>query len=211
MGVIANLISTKIEDFILNTVEKRTGFPVKGFSYAPPGDDSPGLPEDRHYIAKKDGQGNIVVIGTLVVSQGAKEGEKILYSRNSDGDTVAKIYFQNDGKLTIETDDEINIIGSKKTIVDSVEDIEIKSNANLVLQNGSDFAMRFNEFETQINQIKQDINDHINVRYTPHTHIVPQAPSGTTVSQTPLPVGIPSTVDFSNVKIDNINLPGLGK
>jgi hypothetical protein len=112
MGWIGRLISTKIEDYIINTVEKRLSYNVKSETYAPSGDDSVGLAEDRVYLGSIDGLGQSVVLGHLVISQGAKEGEKILYSRDANGDLVAKIYIQNKGKLLIETDSEIEVKSS---------------------------------------------------------------------------------------------------
>jgi len=101
MGIIGKLLSTKIEDFILNTVEKRFNYLCKGETYAAAGDDSPGIEGDRVYLADIDGQGRSVVIGTLSVSQGAEEGEKILYSRDAAGLPMAQIYLKKDGGIEI--------------------------------------------------------------------------------------------------------------
>jgi hypothetical protein len=182
MGIIGKLISNKIETFILNTVEKRFGYNVKGETYGPSGDDSPGLEDDRVYLGSIDGEGRSVVIGNLVISQGAEAGEKILYSRDANGVLKAQIYWKKDGK------------------------IEINGDGNIVLQNGTDFAMRFNEFETQINTLKGDLNTFISV-YNGHNH--PTAPVGPV--STPSSPGVPTAADFTNVKISNINVPAVGE
>jgi hypothetical protein len=200
MGFIGRLISNKIQDFIINTVEKRFNYNIKAETFAPSGDDSPGLEEDRVYLGSIDGAGQYVVIGHLSISQGAEAGEKILYSRNSDGDLVAKIHWKKDGKLLIETDDQIDIIGSKKIIIDGTQDIEIKSDANLKLQNGSNHLAQYEDLKSKLDTLKQDLNTHT------HTFSVTLAPSGTFNGTTA--TGLPSsTVDFSTSKIEKILVP----
>ncbi|GAG06440.1 unnamed protein product, partial [marine sediment metagenome] len=204
--------SVKIEDFIINTIEKRLNYNITANTYGPAGDDSPGLSDDRVFLASIDqSQGKMVVLGHLSVTQGAEPGEKIIYSRDDDGNTVAKIYFQKDGKLTIETDDEINVLGSKKIIIDGTEDVEIKSDAKVVLQNGTSTSTRGDEIQTQLDQMKTDLNNFINTTYNVHTHIVPQTPSGTTVSQTPVPPGTSTTASFVNITTGKVLLPGVGE
>ena len=79
MGRIAKLISTKIEEFIVQTVEAYFGANVTAETFAPSGDDSPPLENDRIVLVQVDGTGNFVAVGVLSKSQGAKPGEKILY------------------------------------------------------------------------------------------------------------------------------------
>ena len=107
MGRIAKLISTKIEEFIVQTVEAYFGANVTAETFAPSGDDSPPLENDRIVLVQVDGTGNFVSVGVLSKSQGAKPGEKILYSRGSDGEVKAAIKLLNDGK--IEMDEGIRI------------------------------------------------------------------------------------------------------
>lgn len=101
MGSIGKIISTKISDFIIYTLESRLGYKIEAASYSPAGIDAPGLPDDKAFIVKKDGSGKYVALGTLNVSQGAEAGELILYSRDSDGENQAKIYLKKDGKVSI--------------------------------------------------------------------------------------------------------------
>lgn len=220
MGIIGKLITTKSDDFITNTVEKKLDYNIKAETYAPQGDDSPGLPDDRVLLVDIEGNGKMIVAGTLSISQGAEAGEKILYSRDSDNNVVAKIYFQKDGKIDIETDDEINITGSKKIIIDGTEDVEIKSTANVVFQDGTDFAVRYNELKSQLDTLKNDFNTFVTT-YNAHVHVVnvtvnditpgPSSASGTGAA-TPTPAaGSPTTADFTNTKVANVNLPGVGE
>lgn len=99
MGRIARLIKTEIEKFIVQTVESHFGANVTAETFGPSGEDSPPLPEDRVVLVNVDGTGNFVSVGVLSVSQGAKPGERILYSRNSDGEVMAALKLLNDGKI----------------------------------------------------------------------------------------------------------------
>lgn len=103
MGRIAKMIKTEIENFIVQTVEMYFGANVTAETFAPSGDDSPPLPDDRIVLVQTDGTNNFVAVGVLSVSQGAKPGEKILYSRNDDGEVMAAIKLLNDGSIQMQT------------------------------------------------------------------------------------------------------------
>lgn len=104
MGGIANVVKilkTKIENFVIATVQARINYTPGATLFSPSGDDSPPLPDDKALIVQKDGSGKYAVIGTLNISQGADAGEKILYSRDSDGAVQAKIHLKADGTISI--------------------------------------------------------------------------------------------------------------
>lgn len=93
-------------------------------------------------------------------------------------------------------------------------DLKINSSENIVFNDGTDFAVRYNELKTQLDQLKQDLNDFINTIYNLHTHPFnynagPTPSSGITSPSTS--TGTPTSVDFSNTKVDKINLPGVGE
>jgi|LGOV01.1.fsa_nt_gb hypothetical protein len=100
MGSIAKIISTKMENFVISTIEKRLGFKIEATHISPSGDDSPPLPKDKTFIVTKDESGTYVILGNLMISQGAKAGEKILYSRDSQGKIKSKLYLKGDGTFT---------------------------------------------------------------------------------------------------------------
>lgn len=103
MGRIAKMIKTEIENFIVQTVEMYFGANVTAETFAPSGDDSPPLPDDRIVLVQTDGTNNFVAVGVLSVSQGAKPGEKILYSRDENGEVKAVIKLLNDGSIQMQT------------------------------------------------------------------------------------------------------------
>ena len=101
MGRIGRWLSSKIETYITGIIESRIQERIQSPLYAPSGDDSPPLPEDRVLLIKIDGSGKNIVAGVLSESQGAEPGEKKLYSRDNNGDAQAIIYLKSDGTIEI--------------------------------------------------------------------------------------------------------------
>lgn len=121
MGVIARVIKTENGDDeeIIQTVEAHYGENKYCDQYAPSGDDAPPLEDDRVVLAGVEGTGNAVSVGVLVKSQGAKPGEKLIYSRDSDGILKAKIWLKNDGSIEIETSGELKITTDADLSIDA--------------------------------------------------------------------------------------------
>lgn len=113
MGRIAKLIQSKIGEFIVQTVEAYCGVNVTAETYAPSGDDSPPLADDRVVLIPVDGTGNFVSVGILSKSQGAKPGERILYSRDSNGEIKAIIKLLNDGKMEMVSPEDLSVEAKK--------------------------------------------------------------------------------------------------
>ena len=134
MGRIGRLLQTKIQDFILQTVETRFGLNQLCDQYGPSGEDSPPLPEDRIVLVKIDGTGNYAAVGVLTCSQGAKPGEKILYSRASNGDLKAVMKLLKNGKLdidaagdiTIDSDATIKMAGGGKKVARKDDQVKVQ-------------------------------------------------------------------------------------
>jgi len=101
MGRIGRWIASKINTYITGTIESLVSERVQAMLYGQSGDDSPPLPDDRVLIVSVDGSGRYVITGVLSESQGAEPGEKILYSRDSNGTVKATISFKSDGTLEI--------------------------------------------------------------------------------------------------------------
>ena len=124
MGRIARMIKTEIEKFIVQTVEMYFGANVTAETFAPSGDDSPPLPDDRIVLVQTDGTNNFVAVGVLSVSQGAKPGEKILYSRDENGEVKAAIKLLNDGSIQMQTfgDAGINLTDKAGNVIETSSD-----------------------------------------------------------------------------------------
>lgn len=145
MGRIARLIQTEIEKFIVQTVEMYFGANLTAETFAPSGDDSPPLPDDRIVLVQTDGTNNFVAVGVLSVSQGAKPGEKILYSRNDDGEVMAAIKLLNDGSIQMQTfgDAGINLTDKAGNMIETSSDgIKLTDkNGNVIEENSGGITL----------------------------------------------------------------------
>ena len=101
MGRIADLIRTRINNYITGIVTSRVKSEISALLFTVSGDDSPPLPDDKVFIVKKDGSGDYAIVGVLAMSQGAVPGEKKLYSRDSEGNLKSLIYIKKDGTIEI--------------------------------------------------------------------------------------------------------------
>lgn len=101
MGRIGRWLSSKINIYITGILEPYFKDFIQSILYGSSGDDSPPLPEDRVLLIPIDGSGNHVVIGIISSSQGADPGERILYSRDSNGNVQSTIKLLGDGTIEI--------------------------------------------------------------------------------------------------------------
>lgn len=127
MGRIGRLIQAAIGEFIVQTVEAYKGANLTAETFAPSGDDSPPLPDDRIVLVQVDGTGSFVAVGVLSRSQGAKPGERILYSRDEDGEVQAALRLLNDGKIEMVSPADVRMDG-KNFSVTAEEKISAKGN-----------------------------------------------------------------------------------
>lgn len=106
MGRIGKLIKTAIDKYIEQTVEAYLGANITALTFAASGDDSPPLENDRIALMKIDGSGAFACVGVLTASQGAEPGEKILFSRDGDGNPRAVLKMLGKGEFEFLTLDE---------------------------------------------------------------------------------------------------------
>ena len=133
MGRIAKMLQTKIGELIVQTVEAYFGANVTAETFAPSGDDSPPLADDRVVLVSVDGTGNFVSVGVLSKSQGAKPGERILYSRDANGNVKAAIRLLNDGTIELVSPVEVKFI-AEKLAVRMDKEIAIEAGTTLQLK-----------------------------------------------------------------------------
>ncbi len=141
MGRIGRLLKTEINRYIVQTVESYMKLNHTAYQYGPSGDDAPPLKDDRIVLIKEDGTGKYVAAGVLSVSQGAKPGEKIMYSRDADGVVQAVIKLLNDGSITIDGSS-VKMAGGGKAAarVDDQVEIEIPAQSFVVTVSGGSGA-----------------------------------------------------------------------
>ena len=134
MGRIGKNLKSEINKYIEQTIETRLNFNQTALTFAPSGDDSPPIKGDRVILVSIDGNGKFAAAGVLTVSQGAKPGEKILYSRSKDGKVQAVLSLLNDGKVKLEAPEEVNVINEKDLKAESKANVEVTAAQQITLK-----------------------------------------------------------------------------
>lgn len=151
MSILSKIQSHKVNNGIMKkiiaTVKRSFGISINADIASSAGEDSVPIKDDIGVLIEAGGIGNYVLVGVISESHGAKEGEKILYSRDSNSNVMTKIYLTNTGALLIESKDIITITGEKTLDIKTKEDINIKSDNKVVINEGNDYAVKFNELD----------------------------------------------------------------
>lgn len=127
MARIGRHLKAEIDKYIEQVVETRLNYNQSAMTYAASGDDSPPLENDRIVLVQVDGTGRFVAAGVLTVSQGAKPGEKILFSRDEDGEVQAALRLLNDGKIEMVAPDAFSIESEKKLSLKTEDEFSLES------------------------------------------------------------------------------------
>lgn len=138
----------QVED-LLETVEIYSGANVTAKAYGASGDDAPPLENDRVLLVPIEGTGNHAVAGVLGKSQGAKPGERVLYSRDKDGNVRAVVHLMNDGSISVVCMDENGnelisglLGGNGKINIDKCEEISVEDkNGNKIVSNSNGISL----------------------------------------------------------------------
>lgn len=81
--------------------------------------------------------------------------------------------------------------------------IYLKKDGTLILNDGTDYAVKYNELKSKIDDLKQQLNSFITTKYNLHNH--PTAPTGPV--SPPSIVGVEVTTDFASIKSEKVKLP----
>lgn len=185
MGIIGRFLKVAKEDkFNVVTTETRKGFDEEALLYASAGDDSVPCDNDRLILIKAGNTGEKAAVGSLNESQGAKPGEKILFSRDKNGKVVATIKMLNSGNI------EIELKG----------DYKIKTEGNIEL-NGSDFGglIKIEELKMQLQKNTAILNGILGTLKAPVAEPGNGAPSAFQAALITA-IGAMQTGDFSNIE-----------
>ena len=132
-------------------------------------------------IATTNSSDNIVVCTVRKADDTLNKGEKVLYSTDENGNIKTRIYLRNNG------------------------DIEVKGN-NLVIQDGSDFAVKYSALESEFNELKGKFNDLVTKYNTFAAAYVPGGPATQGLPPT-MQQGIASEANITLTKIETIKVP----
>lgn len=141
MGRVGKLLKTAIEKFIVQTVETRLGLNQTAATYSSSGDDSPPLKDDRIILVTVDGTGRYAAVGVLSVTQGANPGEKIIYSRDAEGEVQAKISLLNDGIINMESPADIAVAAEGNITIETKKEATITADENITVGTKKDVAI----------------------------------------------------------------------
>ncbi len=172
------LLQVKMLDEDVRTVEL---FPGAGVDFNPAND-------CRVEVVEANG---VKITGIISddISPESDPGEYEIYSTDNPAVVKkAKIKLSSNGDITITA-----FTGAK---------IEVKASGDIVLNDGTDTAVKFSELETAFNQLKDDFDDFINTVYNLHNH--PTALVGPV--STPSVTGSPSTADISAAEVPEVKL-----
>lgn len=88
------------------TVDPGGGANISGVNYSPAGDDSQPLPEDFAVAVPIDGTGVNTIVGYLDINNDQKSGagEKRIYARDANGNSVVELWLKNDGSVVLSND-----------------------------------------------------------------------------------------------------------
>jgi len=82
--------------------------------------------------------------------------------------------------------------------------IYLNKDSEIVLNDGTDYAVKFNELKTQFDILKTDFNNHITA-FTAHFHNIIEPTPGKPVTP-PLTPGIPTAADISSAKVEMVRI-----
>lgn len=204
MGSIGEITEVKIEDKIREIItELFDNYTVQASQISPSGIDSSPLKEKQGVLIPVGGSGKYVHIGIYTQNE-VENGEIKVYSEDADENIMASIYLTKDGKITIESEDDIEVICKKN--------VKINADEEIIINEGSDYAVKYNELETAFNQLKQDFDNFVSTTYGVHIH-----PAVTTATVATGPVGVvtisptttqgsSSTADITPAKVDEVRI-----
>ena len=144
IGRILSILSTKKGELDVPEwkVELNKGLNIQVERYAPAGDDSQPLPEDRAGLVSRTESGAKFAVGAFDIKNPAEAlpGEKRLYGRDEEGSITSQIFMKNDGTI------EVSNVSGMTIIIDE--------DGNVILSTSGD---------TEINSSKSTINNDVEI------------------------------------------------
>jgi|GEM_PF-6606063 len=141
-----------------------------------------------------------------------ERGERKIYSVSENGaDMMAWIKLKNDGALEIKSKDDKYIITADKdgniTANNASAKLEIKADGNIILNEGTKTAVRFEDLKSGFDTLRSELNTFIGV-FTSHFHPVTVDPiTGKGASEITATPGVPAVASIDTSKSPKIKLP----
>ncbi|KPK95638.1 hypothetical protein AMJ80_04500 [bacterium SM23_31] len=84
--------------------------------------------------------------------------------------------------------------------------IKLNKNSEIIMNEGTDFAVAYTDLKTAFDKLKTDFNNFISV-FNAHTHPYVDTPIGASVTSATATPGTSSTADMSGSKVEKVKLP----
>lgn len=160
-------------------------------NFQPSGDDSPPLPGDTVATFPVEGSGNEAAVGYNDPKslQKSEAGEKRIYARDENGNEIAEIWIKRTGEITL--------VGPEASVT-------LTAGGEIVLNEGEDYAVKFNALEAEFNKLNDQYNKLIGVLNS----WVPVPQDGGAALKTALSGAAPldSTADITQTKVELVRI-----
>ena len=166
-----------------------------------------GIVTGRRVGKNRDGDKDVLILQVSLIDNEDTRSIEIFSSSDFNPANGTRVYICNVSdsyQVAVATSDgltpevepgEIEIYSTDNPVTTKQARIKLNKDAEIIFNEGTDFAVRFSELETAFNQLKSD--------YDAHTHPYVDTPIGpSTTSAT-----VPSTADISGAKIEEILVP----
>jgi hypothetical protein len=166
-----------------------------------------GIVTGRRIDKNRDGDKNVLILQVELIEGEDVRSIEIFSSSDFNPANGTRVYIcdvSDSYQVAVATSDglapesepgEIEIYSTDNPVTAKQARIYLNKDGEIILNQGSDFAVRFSALETAFNQLKSD--------YDAHTHPYVDTPIGaSTTSAT-----TPSTADISGAKIEEILVP----
>lgn len=166
-----------------------------------------GIVTGRRIDKNRDGDKNVLILQVELIEGEDVRSIEIFSSSDFNPANGTRVYIcdvSDSYQVAVATSDglapesdpgEIEIYSTDNPVTAKQARIYLNKDGEIILNQGSDFAVRFSALETAFNQLKSD--------YDAHTHPYVDTPVGpSTTSAT-----APSTADISGAKIEEILVP----
>lgn len=152
--------------------------------FGAPGDDSHPLPSDTAALLPLPGTGRAAAVAYLdpANDQLAGPGERRIYSRNSAGQAVARVWLQDDGSAVIDNGSGGIVLGSDGTV--SINGVEIDPSGNISAPGDADFTGDVTAATLTADQIEAVVSlIAATLELVLHTHLAGTPPGNTGPNQ----------------------------
>jgi hypothetical protein len=145
-------------------------------------------PNDSEVLVNQIEEGWKVAIAIDdLIAPTIEPGEKKIYASDGNGNIIASIYLDKNGKVIVESNGNIDVVSNS-------------GSGTIKLNSDADNAVAYSKLKTAFDQLKSDFNTFVTTVYNLHKN-------GGVANTVPDILGSSSSADMSNSKIASIQVP----